>query len=259
MNFKQFDIIEEMKSAHNFAAIITSKRRTGKSVLMKDLCHKLYKAKWIEEAYVFSSTAHLQKDLFDYVPEENIYKGLDQAKLKELWENQEKKIQTLCNSGVKKDDIPCTLVLFDDVIADTKGCRYSDILTNFFISGRHVRFTQIFIQQYILSVPPKIRANIDFFACFKINRHLDRKNIIDSYIDLPSKEALQILQDITAEPDSYQCMIINLMINGNDPEEYIRKYTASMKIPEFIFEPKTKDKPVFLKGTITKGYKWINQ
>jgi hypothetical protein len=262
MEFKDFDIINEMKDAHNFAAIITSKRRTGKSVLMKDLCYKLFKAGWIEEAYVFSQTAHLQKDLFDYVPEENIIRGLDKERLKEIWKKQEEKVMNLERSGVKKNDIPCTLVLFDDVASDTKGCRYNDILEQFFMEGRHLRFSQIFIQQYIKCLSPKIRSNIDWFACFKINRADDRDTIVGSYIDLPKKEALEILKGITAKPDSYQCMIINLVVNSSDPKDYVRKYTASMKIPEFIFEPKDSGKPKYIKNIKNnvpeaKSFKWF--
>lgn len=249
-----------MKECHNFASIICAKRRSGKSVLMKDLCHKLYKAGWIEDAYVFSGTAEFQKDLFSYVPEENLYHGMDQFHLKEVWDNQEKKIKTLVKSGVKKETIPCTLVLFDDCVSDTKACRYSELLTRFYVMGRHLNFAVIFITQYFCGLPPIIRDNTDWFACFKIRRQTDRENIVQSYLDVEKKQqGFDILRQITAQPDSYQCMIINLVVNGTDPETYVRTYTASMKIPDFIFEPKIKDKPVFLKGTVTKGFKWIDQ
>src|SRR5688572_22238349 len=104
---KTFNVIEEFKNVKNFSAIVCAKRRSGKSVLIKDILSQIKDN--YETAHVFSNTAQLQQDLFDYVPPKNIYYGLDIPILDRIYAEQEAYILRETKKGKKKEKLKYVL------------------------------------------------------------------------------------------------------------------------------------------------------
>lgn len=130
-----FDIKKFMKDKRNFLLAMFSKRRTGKSVLMRDLVHQI--KDWYEEVYVFSMTALDQPDMFDFVKPENIIHGYDEEKLLQIWTIQETKTRAYKKlHNVKTEKCPHILVIFDDIVSDPK-IRHSKIFDSLAVCGRH--------------------------------------------------------------------------------------------------------------------------
>ncbi len=177
--FKVFDPINDLKDTKNFAMTITSARRTGKSVFMKDVCHKL--KDWYVETFVFSLTSQYQHDLFDYVNPDNVINSFDEVALTHIWNQQEGKIQKLEKAGVEKKDMPHVLILMDDLISDVR-VKKSAILNKFYTAGRHICFAIIFITQYFKSIPPVLRTNVDAAVAFYIENYESRDAFAKQYL-----------------------------------------------------------------------------
>ncbi len=241
-NFKDFNFIKFVKERKcpNFAAIGAAKRRAGKSTFLKDICYQAHKEQLYSECYVFSLTAHLQRDLFDYVPKENIYYGMDEKKLKEIWNKQEIMIGKLEKQGIPKSEMPMILCIFDDIIGDANAVKYSEQLLNMAVAGRHLNLATIILTQHFHAIKNTCRDNVDWFFCFKTKKKDNRVNIIESYMDLPNSMGEMVLRKITADTENqYQCMVIDNMCIDDNPEEYIFKYTAKEKVPKFMIGSKT--------------------
>lgn len=244
LNIKEFDILEDLKGRENFSMAIVAKRNTGKSVLMKDLCSKI--KGWYDNVFVFSQSAHLQPDLFDYVPKENIFNGFDEEKLNEIWNNQHDKIMRLKKAGIKK--LPKVLMLFDDIIGDPR-VRSSKILNDFFIMGRHLHFGVMIITQEMGGkggLPKVVRTNLDCAIAFFLNSEYDRKLFIEQYLSTKNKQIGEKLFDKICH-QKYQCVVILNYITDPEPENYIRKYIANPKPPKFKMKSDVSLNPVISK------------
>jgi hypothetical protein len=132
-DIKLFDIKEIMKDTHNFSCAVFGKRRMGKSIMIKDLIRQV--RTWFTDIYVFSQSAHLQPDLFDYAPQHNICNGFNEAKLQEIWTRQENYIMKELKKGKDKKDLPVILLVFDDIIGDPR-VRKSSLFNDLHILGR---------------------------------------------------------------------------------------------------------------------------
>jgi hypothetical protein len=233
-NFQVFDIVKALNDRRNFAMTITSKRNTGKSVLLKDLCYQI--KNWYQEVFVFSLTAHLQPDLFDFVKKENVINAFDEERIKQIWDTQENLVMKLKKMKVKPEEIPKVLLLFDDLIADP-NVRKSDILNRLFIAGRHVHFAQIFITQTFKGVPPTIRTNVDIACAFYLNSYDDRDEFSGQYLSTKNKKlGMNIFDRITKEP--YQAIVVLNFNISPSPEDYITTYIAKLKVPKFKMQVK---------------------
>jgi hypothetical protein len=208
--FQIFDIIKSLNDKKNFAMTITSKRRTGKSVLLKDLCHKI--KNWYQDVFVFSLTAHLQPDLFDFVKKENVINAFNEDRIKQIWDTQEKLVMKLKKLEISEDKIPKVLLLFDDLIADPR-VRKSDILNRLFIAGRHVHFAQIFITQTFCGVPPTIRTNVDVAVAFHLNSYDDRDAFSRQYLSTKNNKLGHNIFDKISKEQFQAIIVLNFVIS----------------------------------------------
>jgi hypothetical protein len=221
---------------------ITSRRNTGKSVLLKDLCSHI--KDWFQEVYVFSLTAQLQPDLFDFVKKENVIDAFDEDRIQQIWDAQSNHVLKLQQLKVEHDKIPKVLLLFDDLIADPR-VRKSDVLNRLFIAGRHAHFAQIFITQTFTGVPPVIRTNVDVAIAFHLNSYDDRDAFSRQYLSTKNnKLGLNIFDKITKVP--YQAIIVLNYRISQEPTDYIRTYIAKLKVPKFKMMPKKSDTDTIL-------------
>lgn len=228
--FENFDILEEFKDRKNFTMTITSKRCTGKSVLMRDLCSKI--KGWYEQTYVFSLTADMQPDLFDFVKKENITIGFDEAKISHIWDKQKEIIEKLQKTKtVKPENYPKILLIFDDLIS-LKEVKKSEILKRLFVAGRHLFFACIFLSQQFTSIAPVLRVNVDIAVAFYLDSYDNREQFSKAYLSTKNtKLGIMVFEEITKK--AYQAIIIMNNKISSDPQEYIRTYTAQLKVSKF--------------------------
>jgi hypothetical protein len=229
LTFNKFDARKVLNETRNFSMVITAKRRSGKSVFMKDICSQI--KSWYNHVFVFSMTAEAQPDLFDYVPKDNVINSFDEAKLLKIWESQVREITRLMKTKTDPKKYPKILIIFDDIISDPK-VRKSEMLKKLFVMGRHYHFAFIFISQGFKEIPPIMRKNVDVAVAFYLESIDDREDFVDAYLTTRNKQTgIQIFDRITEEP--YQSIVILNMGTIKDPEQYVNTYIATLKVPKF--------------------------
>lgn len=246
--YKEFDdfdpkIFKEIvKEKKGFTCVITSKRGTGKSILLRDVCSKLTDT--FDTCYVFSLTAHLQPTLFDFCDKQNIIGSFDEEKLTKIYESQEKMTQE--NEKILglggKPVFRKVLILMDDLISDKK-VKHSKILDQLYVAGRHVHISTFFLTQHFTAIPPVHRNNLDVAVSFYQENYDNRVQFVDSYLSVGKrKEGVEIFDLITKQ--KYQALIVcNFKINNNI-YDYINKYTANPKVKNFKIDKKLTKKSI---------------
>ena len=251
-NFGAFDPLKDMDKCRNFSMCVTAKRRTGKSVIVKDICHKI--KNWYHKAYVFSGTARLQPDLFDFIPKDNLVDGFDEAKMQQIWDTQEKMVLDMRRSKTKEEDIPLILLIFDDII-DRPEVRKSQIFNRMAISARHIKMAFIVISQTFTGINPVLRTNLDYAISFYLDSTDNRTAYAKSYLSTKNTRLGQmILENITKK--EYQAIVCMNNITSSNPEDTVRTYTAKLKVPKFIIDKNFKKMPYMIDsiGKVSGNY-----
>ena len=233
LNFEVFDIVKELEDKKNFAMTITSKRRTGKSVLLKNFCYLI--KNWYTTVYVFSMSAHLQPDLFDFVPKDHVIQGFNEEKLNEIWNSQEQLVMKMKKQGIPPNDIPKVLILFDDIIGDHK-VRHSETLNNFFILGRHLHFGIVMISQTISGkwgLPGVIRSNVDVAVSFFLDSEYDRDLFCEQYLSAGNKKLGSVIYEKITRGKDYQAIVVLNCVISQDITRCVKTFIAKEKLPKF--------------------------
>lgn len=231
--FKEFDP-EDIPE--HFNMVIAAKRRSGKTHLIRHLLKPIHKR--FDEAYLFSETAHLQDNPYDFIDKKHQYKSFEPSVIRDIINRQLKKIEEIKNSSIKNkdkqnDEIPKILILLDDVIADPKVRTCSE-LKCLAVEGRHLRLSICNLTQYIGSkygFPTVILNNADIFIAFMLHDEWSRQTAVERYLStIDKKEGHKILNAITH--DEYTAIICNLSIpNIRVYEDYVYYYRAPKDPP----------------------------
>lgn len=169
---KIFDPLKQLKDIKNFFMIITSRGRTGKSVLMKDF---LYQIKdFYKECYVFSSTAYLEPHIFNFVNKDRIFEEINDYKIDEILDSQKIKINNF------PDVNPYIILIFDSV--NFHNPKNYEILSKLSIVARHHMIACIVISQSYKIVPNCLKINSD--VNILINRKLTLKDKYKAIINV---------------------------------------------------------------------------
>lgn len=231
-SIKIFDVCNEFKAVKNFSAIVCAKRRSGKSVLVKDILSQIKNN--YAECHVFSNTAHLQQDLFDYVPPENVYYGLDAPILDRIYSDQERYILEQTKKKKDKKKLKHILLIFDDIISDKK-IRHSQTFDKLFIESRHINIAVIGISQYLSGAHgfnALARKNCDFFFTFYPDCDRDKELICNDFLSVKSrKEGKALLESICLEPYTVLCVANHKV--AREYEDYVYRYKASLDVRKF--------------------------
>lgn len=207
---------EELDIEFPFIAVYSS-RRSGKSVAVKSLVHKMQKK--FTDIYLFSKTAKLQ-ELYDYIPERNQFVGIDREKINKIRDDQ---MQQKLNGGFKKRP----LLVFDDVISE--NLRYVQEFVDVAICLRHWGISAIAISQTITGFPPAVRNNADIACSFFLDNQRERELFVESYLSrIDKKEGMKVFSRITEEPYS-MIVIPRFMPAVRQYKDYVKWYRADMK------------------------------
>ena len=114
------------------------------------------------------------------------------------------------------------LIVFDDMIADMiKNKKLNSIVTEFFIRGKKLDISLVFITQSYFKVPKDVRLNT---TCFFITNILNKRELQQTAInhssDISTEDFVNIYGRCTAEPYSF---FVNDTILASDNPLRFRK------------------------------------
>lgn len=228
VGIKEFDPMI-MKDWPAFTALFLGRRGTGKSVLLRDFLYKT-RANY-GQCHVFSTTAHLQKDLFDYVPKLNIHKGFDLDEIQRLYNEQERACSEAEETIEGKASVPILLFVFDDIISDP-NVRHSPLYDSMYTLGRHIRIAMITLSQEFAGqygIKKVCRANLDLVVSFFPTNYGDRKAAVEQYLSttVDRKVGMELINDITLRPYTAIAMLVRK--SDIDYSKYVFTYKADEK------------------------------
>lgn len=244
---KEYDF---SKLPERFAILMCSQRRAGKTHLCK---HLLYFVKnRFDHAYLFSKTAFLQEDAYDFIPEQNKVAGFDYQRLADIVQNQKKlKEYNLKLPKDQRKNIE-VLIILDDVIAD-KAVRAGPggaVINELFTNGRHCNISIICISQSISTrygFSGAVRENCDVAIAFMIQDQYSRETFCEKYLSIESKKAgMILLNSITCADDPFTAIVADKSIqNIRSYKDYVFKIKAPEKLKNFKIGVENKKRTVF--------------
>lgn len=193
----------------------SSKRNTGKSVMVNALIKALFEQKKIDSVIVFSNTARLNDDYPDLPM--SVKQEYDEEKLRRLIEHQK---------SVEKGKRKRVLVVFDDLLGD-KSAKNSDLIMYCYAIGRHINISPILVSQvanHLLT--PTTKANSDYIFLSRLNR-AQLCNIWESLTNIDKRDFVYMVEYVNK---NYNFVVIDNTSQSNEPTEFISVVRA--KVPD---------------------------
>lgn len=143
--------------------VTVGKRKSGKTYLLRDI---LYQRRHAHEVVLFAGSTGTMNDMGDIIPDLFIHFGFIPSVLLEIIVRF-----TRINKKRKDQGKPmreCILVIEDLGFSDANV--FDDLYLRYIINnGRHIGITVMISLQYIISIPTKVRFQIDYLFMFRSN------------------------------------------------------------------------------------------
>lgn len=220
-----FNPLESSMKKSCFNLLIIGKKHTGKSTLMKDLMFWTNVMKY-PRAVIFSGTEDANSFYSSFIPSVFIHNDCTPEKLEKIFKAQ-MDIVSQCRKNQDKENlkIDTRLVFIVDDLTYQKKAMSSEILRQIFMNGRHWDISIIVGTQYVLSIPPDIRANVDFLFCLKENVPMNKKRLYNNYFGCFEKfsDFSRVLDTCT---NNYEALVLDNTIPSSNKEETCFWYKA---------------------------------
>ncbi len=220
----EFDIREFDMSqiGDNKIIIFIGKRHTGKSLLVLDY---LYYNQDIPMGTCVSPTDEYNKTFSGKIPDIFIHEEYT-PELLEKFVHRQKIVTKRKRTDPKYLNIDNrAFLIFDDCLFDAKNWINDRNMRFIFMNGRHVGITYLLTMQYLLGIPPSLRANVDYIFLCKETKISSKKKLYEYYAGMfPSFEMFsQVLDECTKE---YGCLVIDNTTTSDKLEDQVYWYRA---------------------------------
>jgi hypothetical protein len=143
--------------------VASGKRNSGKTYLLRDI---LYHRRKAPEVILFAGSPGTLKDTRDIIPPLFVHYGYDPDKVLDTIIRMAKINEKREAKG--KPMRECIMIVEDLGFSDANV--FDDIVMRFLISnGRHIGITVLISLQYLISMPTKVRFQIDYLFVFRDN------------------------------------------------------------------------------------------
>jgi hypothetical protein len=204
VSIKPFDL---RTLPRNATILVYGKRRSGKSVLVRNI---MYKHRDIPSGIVISQSEETNPFYRKFIPQSYIYERYDSVRMKQIYEHQVK--------AVKKDSGPCPennfFIVMDDVLSDVRAWKTDETLQRAMFNGRHANIFLVIVMQYCLALPPAIRSNFDYVFIFKDIIPANRKRLYENFAGIIGtfENFNRIMDEVTKD---HGCLVIKLCGDSN--------------------------------------------
>ena len=169
----------------HFFIIFYGIRRSGKTVMLRYLLSELENRLQEHKIYLFSSTAEISPEQYDFVPPKAKFPNVSELEF-DLGEIVGKQKAAIKNYHEGKGDEPePILIVLDDCVSENI-VRHSPSLNTLAVSGRHINMSVVILSQVVTgsgSVPPIIRTQADtIFVVANPRSEVERKLIAEQYL-----------------------------------------------------------------------------
>lgn len=227
IQLKKFDM--NMISDTNVVVFI-GKRNTGKSFLIRDL---LYHKRSFPIATVISATECANGFYGQIIPSIFIHSKFNEDLVGNVLKRQEH-VAEQNNARIKKGEQASDdrlVFVMDDMMSAANSWVRSENIASMFCNGRHFKCLFLLSLQYVMGIPPNLRANVDYVFILRENIVKNRKKLYENWAGMfPKFEMFDSV--LTQCTEDYECIVI-------------KNNCASNKIEDCVFWYKAKPRPDF--------------
>ena len=221
----------------NSTCILLGKRRTGKTTVTLDILHHKRK---LPCGIAISGTEESNHSFKGIVPDTFIYGEYDPKILEKIFSRQRKLISKNLllqeehrktggvNDSPKLVD-PRVFIVLDDVMYD-KSIWKSEVIRKVFFNGRHFQMFFMATCQYLMDLPPAIRANLDYTFILR-EPILNQRIKIHQYFCgiVPNfKVFCGILDETTC---NFECLVVDNTSRSTEVTDVLFWYKAKIREP----------------------------
>ena len=199
--------------------VFIGKRNTGKSTLVKDI---MYYKKHIPAGIVLSGTEEGNHFYGNFVPDVCVYGDYDGEAVDRVLSRQSKLVGT---KG--KNRTNGAFMLLDDCMYDSKFLKETRI-RQCFMNGRHFNVFFMLTMQYVMDLPPALRANVDYVFILRENIIQNREKLYKSFFGIfPSFDMFCKVMDACTE--NYECLVLDNTVKSNKITDCVFWYKAKIR------------------------------
>lgn len=200
----------------NRTCVFIGKRGTGKTTLVTDI---LWHKRHLPVGIVMSGTEEGNGHYGNFVPDTFIYSDYDRSVIEKVIARQ-RKLAVEADEKVDKR----TFLLLDDVMYDKKICR-ERCIRQLFMNGRHWDILLFATFQYVMDLPPDLRANVDYLFILRDNVINARVRLWKCFFGIiPDFKLFSTIMDKCTE--NYECLVLDNTRPSNKIEDCVYWYKA---------------------------------
>ena len=202
-------------------SIIVGKRGSGKSSLLKDLLYRMRDR--FDFCMAMCPTMESATMLKECMPESSVFSRFSPAKVELL-------VQT-AREIASKDKERHFLLVLDDVFYDKSICR-SQAFRFIFFNGRHCRITCVILLQYLVDLPPDLRANVDYVFSMRETILANRMKLYKMFFGVFGSfdDFAAVFERCT---QNYECICLDNTLQSTGVTDCIFWYKAQMDLESF--------------------------
>ena len=200
--------------------VFIGKRGTGKTTLVSDI---MYHKRHLSSGVVFSATEESNAFWAGHVPDLFIFNDYSEDIAQNFVSRQ--RMQLKKTGKVKPAFMLCEDCLYDNKLIKDRSIR------GIFFNGRHWKIFFMLTMQFCLSIPPDLRANIDYVFVCRENIIQNREKIYKAFFGIfPTFKAFCECMDQCTE--NYECLVLDNTAQSNHIEDCVFWYKARVN-PDF--------------------------
>jgi hypothetical protein len=216
------------------AILVLGARRSGKSVLIKDICCHMRGR--FPLVIVFTGTK-MNNWFAGWLPNQCVFEGYHERVVVQLLARQRRILAENAGRPLSQQSDPRVLVILDDVVTEREA-QNSRALQTLYVSGRHHKVSVLFSTQYVRSktVPPVIRGNCDLVFVFAQSSEEASSIIAEQWLSGvgDKREGVALLHKATRER-RHQTLVVNsrLCTFAKSYADFTTTYVADPSPPRF--------------------------
>lgn len=204
----------------NFIMVVIGKRRSGKTVLLRDLMFR-HRHRF-DQVVALSNTEASKEAFMEYVPKCFIYPVNIQHVIDTV-----NMARTLREEGRPRE----ILLIMDDCMGQEKIFRHP-IFQDIAYNGRNFNFTLVISLQYCMDLPTNLRSQIDYCFAFQETNRANKRRLYEYFFgvfdNLPAFE--KTLNQCTV---NFEALVLDTTQNTGNLSDQVYYYKARMEIPTF--------------------------
>ena len=118
-------------------------------------------------------------------------------------------------------------MLLDDCMYDSKFLK-DTCIRQCFMNGRHYNIFFMLTMQYVMDLPPALRANVDYVFILRENIIQNREKLYKSFFGIfPSFDMFSKVMDACTE--NYECLVLDNTVKSNKITDCVFWYKATVR------------------------------